>query len=101
MVDIELDRGATRRVSFGLIPLGSVRGRVIRDANGNGKVDPGEEPIDGAVLVLDGGRRSEQVRRGVYRFDSIRSGDHVVSLLERVAAGGRGDHRRRPKSRWR
>ena len=47
----------------------------------NGKVDPGEEPIEGAVLVLDGGERSEQVRRGAYRFDSIRSGDHVVSLL--------------------
>jgi cell division septation protein DedD len=81
MVDIDIDRGATRRVSFGLIPLGSVRGRVVRDANGNGKVDPGEEPIDGAVLVLDGGKRSEQARRGVFRFDSIRSGDHVVSLL--------------------
>lgn len=81
MVDIELDRGATRRVSFGLIPLGSVRGRVIHDANANGKIDPGEEPIEGAVLVLDGGARSEQVRRGTYRFDSIRSGDHVVSLL--------------------
>ena len=81
-VDLELDRGATRRVSFGLIPLGSVRGRVVLDANGNGKVDPGEEAVDGAVLVLDGGARSEQVRRGAYRFDSIRSGDHVVSLLK-------------------
>ena len=81
MVDLELDKGATRRVSFGLHPLGTVKGRVIHDANGNGKVDPGEEPIDGAVLVLDAGKRSEQVRRGLYRFDSIRSGDHVVSLL--------------------
>ena len=63
----------------------------------NGKVDPGEEPIDGAVLVLDGGTRSEQVRRGAYRFDSIRSGDHVVSLLARVAAG-RGGHHRRDRS---
>ena len=80
-IDIELDRGSTRRVSFGLIPLGSVRGRVIRDANGNGKVDPGEEPVNGAVLVLDRGSRSEEVRRGAYRFDSIRSGDHVVSLV--------------------
>ena len=80
-VDLELDRGATRRVSFGLIPLGAVHGRVVRDTNANGKVDPGEEPIDGAVLVLDGGSRSEQARRGVFRFDSIRSGDHVVSLL--------------------
>jgi hypothetical protein len=80
-ISVELDRGVTRRVSFGLIPLGSVRGRVIHDDNGNGRADPGEPPVDGAVLVLDGGERSEQVRRGVYRFDAIRSGDHVVSLL--------------------
>jgi cell division septation protein DedD len=80
-MDIELDRNSTRRVSFGLIPLGSVRGRVIRDANGNGRADAGEEPINGAILVLDRGSRSEEVRRGVYRFDSIRSGDHVVSLV--------------------
>ena len=81
MVDLDLDRGATRRVSFGLIPLGSVRGRVVHDGNANGKVDPGEEAVEGAVLVLDKGMRSEQVRRGAYRFDSIRSGDHVVALL--------------------
>jgi cell division septation protein DedD len=80
-VNIELDPGITRRVTFGLIPLGAVRGRVIVDANRNGRADPGEEPLEGAVLVLDAGARSEQVRKGVYRFDSIRSGDHVVSLL--------------------
>jgi hypothetical protein len=54
----------------------------VRDANGNGRVDPGEEPIDGVILVLDRGARSEQVRKGAYRFDSIRSGDHVVSLIQ-------------------
>jgi cell division septation protein DedD len=80
-VSLELDRGTTRRVTFGLIPLGSLRGRVVRDANGNGRADPGEEAIDGAILVLDRGARSEQVRRGTYRFDSIRSGDHVVALI--------------------
>lgn len=81
LVNVELDRGVTRRVSFGLIPLGAVRGRVVLDANRNGRVDAGEEPLEGAVLVLDRGARSEQVRRGAYRFDSIRSGDHVVSLV--------------------
>jgi hypothetical protein len=81
-VSVELDRGSTRRVTFGLVPLGSVRGRVIHDINANGRIDPGEEPIEGAVLVLDGGARSEQVRRGAYRFDSIRSGDHVIALLK-------------------
>jgi cell division septation protein DedD len=80
-VTIELDRSTTRRVSFGLIPLGSLHGRVVRDANANGAADQGEESVDGAVLVLDGGARSERVQRGAYRFDGIRAGNHVVTLL--------------------
>jgi len=80
-VQVELSRGDTKRVAFGLIPLGAIHGRVIRDANGNGKADPTEEPIDGAVVVLDGGARSELARKGRYRFDSVRSGAHLVKLL--------------------
>jgi cell division septation protein DedD len=80
-VDIELSRGDTRRVAFGLIPLGSIEGRIVRDANRNGIADPDEEPLDGAVVILDGGARSELARGGRYRFDAVRSGAHVVKLL--------------------
>jgi hypothetical protein len=80
-MELDLDRGETKRLAFGLIPLGAVHGRVIRDANGNGRADPGEEPVEGAVLVLDGGMRSEQIRKGGYRFEAVRSGSHVVALL--------------------
>lgn len=80
-LQIALSRGETKRVAFGLIPLGSIHGRVIRDANGNGKADPNEEPIDGGIVILDGGARSEVARKGRYRFDSVRSGAHVVKLL--------------------
>lgn len=80
-VQLALTRGDTRRVSFGLIPLGTVTGRVMRDANRNGRVDPGEEPLDGAIVVLDAGARSEQVRAGRFRFEAVRSGAHRVKLL--------------------
>jgi hypothetical protein len=80
-IQIELSRGDTKRVAFGLIPLGSIHGRVTRDANGNGKSDPNEDAIDGAVVILDGGARSEQSRKGSFRFDAVRSGDHLVKLL--------------------
>jgi cell division septation protein DedD len=80
-VQIEIARGDTRRVAFGLIPLGAVTGRVLRDANGNGTIDASDEPIDGAVLTLDAGMRSEQARKGRYRFESVRSGSHVLELL--------------------
>jgi cell division septation protein DedD len=80
-IDVDIERDKTSRVTFGLIPLGSVRGGVYRDANGNGQVDEGDEPIDGAVLVMDDGARSELARGGSYRFDAVRAGRHTVRLL--------------------
>ncbi len=80
-IQIDLPRGDTKRVAFGLIPLGTIHGQVIRDANRNGRADPGEEPLDGAILILDGGARSEVARKGRYRFDAVRSGTHVLRLL--------------------
>ena len=80
-IDIDIERDKTARVSFGLVPLGSVQGGVYRDANGSGKVDEGDEPIDGAVLVLDQGARSELARGGAFRFDATSAGRHVLRLL--------------------
>lgn len=80
-IQIELSRGDAKRVTFGLLPLGLIQGRVIRDANGNGKADPNEDAIEGAIVVLDGGLRSELVRRGRYQFSAVRSGPHLVRLL--------------------
>jgi SPOR domain len=71
----------TRRVAFGLIPLGSIRGRVVRDVNSNGVADSTEPTIEGAVVVLDGGRRSERSKRGLYAFEAVPSGEHTVTLL--------------------
>jgi hypothetical protein len=80
-VQLTLARGDNQRVTFGLIPLGTIQGLVVRDANRNGQPDAGEEMIDAAVVVMDGGLRSEQVRGGRYRFDAVRSGAHTVKLL--------------------
>jgi hypothetical protein len=80
-IQIAVSRNSTQRVAFGLIPLGSIRGRVIRDANGNGVADPTDPAIDGAVLVLDDGKRSERSRRGRYGFEAVTSGEHTVTLL--------------------
>jgi cell division septation protein DedD len=88
-VHVDLPRGETREVTFGLIPLGAVHGRVVRDLNANGSADPGEPSIDGAVVVLDDGARSEQVRKGQFRFESVRAGTHSIELLiDSLPAGG-------------
>ena len=80
-LDLDLTRNETRRVAFGLVPLGAVSGRVLRDANANNVIDAADEPVDDAVLVLDAGQRSEQVRKGQFRFDAVRSGRHTLELL--------------------
>jgi hypothetical protein len=80
-VQIQLGRGETKRVSFGLVPFGAVSGRVVLDANENGVADANERTVDGAVVVLDGGARSEQVKKGQFQFHAVRSGDHTVHLL--------------------
>jgi hypothetical protein len=78
---IEVARGKASEVSFGLIPVGTVQGGVFHDANGNGLLDEGDEPVDGAVLVLDGGARSELATTGKFRFESVRAGQHTLELL--------------------
>ncbi len=87
-VQLQLGRGELKRVAFGLVPLNSVSGTVILDANGNGAADPGEAPMDGAVVVLDAGARSEKVRKGRFRFEAVRSGDHVLELLRESLPDG-------------
>jgi hypothetical protein len=81
-VQVELARGQTERLAFGLVPLGSIAGRVMHDVNGNGTADDGDRPLDDAVLVLNGGTRSEKVRDGQFRFDAVRSGEHTLALLQ-------------------
>lgn len=80
-VQVELRRGETERLAFGLVPLGAIAGRVLRDVNGNGVADGDDSPTDEAVLVLDDGARSALARGGRFRFDAVRSGAHVVKLL--------------------
>lgn len=81
-VALEISRGETRRVAFGLLPLGAIRGQVVEDANRNGELDTGDRPVDNAVIVLDGGQRSELVRKGQFRFDAVRAGEHRLELLK-------------------
>lgn len=80
-LQVALSGNDTQQVAFGLIPLGAIRGRVVRDLNGNGAADSHEPAVDGAVVILDEGRRSERSRRGQFAFEAVPSGEHTVTLL--------------------
>lgn len=80
-LQVALSGRDTRVVAFGLIPLGAIRGSVVRDLNGNGAADTTEPAIDDAVVILDGGKRSERSQRGGYAFNAVPGGEHTVTLV--------------------
>lgn len=71
----------TVTIDFPLVPVGSIHGVVFQDVDGNGELTAPDAAIDGAVLVLDDGVRTEVTREGRFWFDSVRVGSHSVSLL--------------------
>jgi hypothetical protein len=75
-------KGRTTVVEFALAPVGTIQGAVYNDVDGDGQLGPGDLPVGSAVLVLDDGTRSEAVRAGRFRFDSVRIGAHRLTLLQ-------------------
>jgi hypothetical protein len=80
-LDLSLHRNTVPSVGFGLVPLGDIEGVVLEDSNGNGAIDEGDKGVDGAVVVLDDGARTEVVHNGLFRFPGVRTGAHTVQLL--------------------
>jgi hypothetical protein len=54
---------------------------VFLDVDDNGSVGAADTPVDGAVLVMDDGVRTEVSRNGRFSFDPVRMGTHAVNLL--------------------
>ena len=78
---VDVTRNRVSNVPIGLLPLGSVPGVVYQDVDGDGQLGPLDTPINGAVVVLDDGARTEVARAGRFRFDAVRMGTHAVSVL--------------------
>jgi cell division septation protein DedD len=87
-VDTEVRDRRGDKLAFGLVPLGSIAGKVVQDADGDGRDSAADSPVDGAVLLLDRGERSEQTRGGAFHFDSVRAGAHTVTLLRESIGEG-------------
>ncbi len=100
-VQLDLARGESKKITFGLVPLGAVTGRVIHDVNGNGQADAGEPSIDGAVLTLDGGARIGSRPPGIVpvRRHSQRRSPGRTALRLASRRGRRLSTRRRHASR--
>jgi len=78
---VEIARNRASDVAIGLLPLTSIAGVVYQDADGDGQLSASDVPVNGAVVVLDDGARTEVSRAGRFRFDAIRMGTHAFTLL--------------------
>ena len=78
---VTVTRNQASSVAFAMLPLGSFGGMVYQDVDGDGQLGPADTPIDGAVLVMDDGSRTEITRNGAFAFDPVRMGKHTVNLL--------------------
>jgi hypothetical protein len=78
---VDVARNRSTDVAFGLLPTSYVDVLVYEDTDGNGQLSAGDAPLDGAVVVLDDGARTEVSRAGRARFDAIRFGPHSVTAL--------------------
>ena len=56
-------------------------GRAWVDVNGNGIVDRGEDPVPNVVLMMEDGTRIVADRHGLFSIPEMRTGDHVLRLL--------------------
>jgi len=78
--EAEIDAVGFREVI--IEPFASVAGRVINDANANGKIDPGEMPIPGVTVNLTGNGVSETTTtnaNGEYKFERLMPGTYRVT----------------------
>lgn len=63
-------------------PFASVAGRVINDANANGKIDPGEQPIPGVSVKISGNNvnlTTTTNATGDYKFSELLPGTYQVT----------------------
>ena len=78
---VDVGRNRASDVPIGLLPMTSIAGVVYEDTNGDGRLSASDAPVNGAVVVLDDGARTEVSRAGRFRFDAVRLGAHTLMLL--------------------
>ena len=93
-----LDSLSNLTVDFGFVPLHSIGNQVWLDANNNGLLDPGEDPIEGVLVVLhyvipmSGCIAIDTILTdalGLYLFDSLVAGDYLIEIpVSNFALGG-------------
>jgi uncharacterized repeat protein (TIGR01451 family) len=59
---------------------GKIKGKVFIDENGNGLKNVDEEGVAGVWVLLESGERTSTDEEGLFQFDEIDSGEHLVGV---------------------
>lgn len=59
---------------------GKIKGRVFVDTNGNGLKNVDEEGVSGIWVILETGERTTTDEEGMFQFDEVDSGQHLVAV---------------------
>jgi hypothetical protein len=81
---INLDSGRDVIVDFRVVRTGRITGIVWLDANGNGRVDEGEQPLADVRVVTGSGRDTLTDEKGYFILGDLPPGEHILLLDERT-----------------
>lgn len=91
--EVEIKQQEKSRVDFAVGSLGTIMGRVIEDANQNGRADEGEEGLSGIGIILErnGDKKTAYSdAAGDFLFDNILGGTYKLYLdKETLPAAGK------------
>jgi hypothetical protein len=59
---------------------GKIKGKVFIDENGNGLKNVDEEGVAGIWVLLESGERTTTDEEGMFQFDEVDSGEHLVGI---------------------
>jgi len=66
------------------VKTGRITGLVFFDANGNGTMDKGEEPLADVRIVTGSGRDTMTDEKGVFTIADLAPGEHAVMIDEKT-----------------
>ena len=96
---LEVKRRGTSQTDFAFLLLGRMAGRVIEDANGNGKSEEGEKGLANVLVVATLGEKTFLTytdEDGNFQIENLRGGSYRLGLdLASLPEGGRSPRRRR------
>jgi len=81
---ITMDSSRDAIVDFRVVRTGRISGLVWLDANGNGRLDDGEQPLTDVRVVTGSGRDTLTDQNGHFLIGDLPPGEHIVLLDEKT-----------------